>query len=64
MIRPFKVVLDNDSEELVRADSFNLVSVDCDGLEVRFVLSGSRHTSLCISSGLVSCNLIRTRFLG
>ena len=37
MIRPFKVVLDNDSEELVRADSFNLVFVDCDGLEVRFV---------------------------
>ena len=38
MIRPFKVVLDNDSEEFVRADSFNLVSVDCDGLKVRFVL--------------------------
>ena len=31
MIRPFKVVLDNDSNEFVRADSFNLVSVDCDG---------------------------------
>ena len=37
MIRPFKVVLDNDSEQFVRADSFNLVSVNCDGLEVRLV---------------------------
>ena len=27
-LRPFKVVLDNDSKEFVRADSFNLVSVD------------------------------------
>ena len=38
MIRPFKVVLvDNDSEEFVGADSFNLVSIDCDGLEVSFI---------------------------
>ena len=37
MIRPFKVVLDNDCEELVRADSFNLVSVDYDGFKVRFI---------------------------
>ena len=37
MIRPFKVVLDNGSEEFVRADSFNWVSVDYDGLEVRFI---------------------------
>ena len=32
------VVLDNDSEQFVRAHSFNLISVDCDGLEVRFVI--------------------------
>ena len=64
MIRPFKVVLDNDSEEFVRADSFNMVSVDCDGwVGGQLCFSGSRHTS-CISSGLVSCKLIRTRFLG
>ena len=37
MIRPFKAVLDNDSEECVRADFFNPVSVDRDGLEVRFI---------------------------
>ena len=36
MIRPFKVVLDNDFEQFVRADSVHLVSVDCDGLEVGF----------------------------
>ena len=63
MIRPFKVVLDNHSEEFVRADSFNLVSVDCDGLEVRFIFQEA-DTSPCISSGLASCNLIRTSFLG
>ena len=30
IIRPFEVVLDNDSEQFVRADSFDLVSVDCE----------------------------------
>ena len=37
MIRPFKVVLDNDSEEFARHESFYLVFVDCDRLEVRFI---------------------------
>ena len=44
MIRLFKVVLGNDTEQFVRVDSFNLVSVDCDGLEVRFVFR--KHTHL------------------